>query len=43
MSSTSNSHINMLTDMLVHEKPDIHSDFKNSLLVFPTEVLGEEQ
>ena len=29
----------MLTDMLVDETPDIYSDFKNLLLVYPTDVL----
>ena len=28
----------MLTDMLLDETPDINSDYKNFLLVYPTEV-----
>ena len=37
------SHTYMLTDMLVDETPDIFSDNKNLLLVFPTEVfLGKK-
>ena len=33
-----NSHIPMLTDMSLDETPDIHSDYKNILIVNPTEV-----
>ena len=37
--SQTNSHIPMITDMLLDETPDTHSDGKNSLIVYPTEVL----
>ena len=34
----------MLTDMLIDETPDIHTDYKNFLIVYPTEVfLGTEK
>ena len=33
-----NSHSLMLTDMLVDETPDIYLDYKNLLLVYPTEI-----
>ena len=34
----------MHTDIFIDETPDINSDFKNSLLVHPTEVLhGNEK
>ena len=36
--SQTNSHISMLTDMVVDETPDINSDDKNFLHLYPTEV-----
>ena len=39
-----NSHNHMLTDILPDEMPDIHSDKKNRLFVFPTDVFhGKER
>ena len=36
--SQTNSHISMLMDMVVDETPDINSDDKNFLHLYPTEV-----
>ena len=36
--SQTNSHVSMLTDMVVDETPDINSDDKNFLNLYQTEV-----
>ena len=33
-----NSHIDMLMDTLLAETPDIYSDYKNILIIYPTDV-----
>ena len=41
--SQRNSHIYILTDMLLDETPEIHSHYKNFLIVYQTEVFLEKK
>ena len=41
--SQRNSHIYTLTDMLLDETPEIHSHYKNFLIVYQTEVFLEKK